>query len=175
MELNERLQKLRVKKKFSLQELADKIGVSTSTIVSWEKGSSVPSLKHLQKLSNVYNVSIDNIVGNKKEERKNRMFLTFSIIGVLAVALLAFELIYSINFYDVVGMYKIDCTLDDNTYSYEIAYNKYDLTVFESGDTYIVEEVLKNENITKSRELKDFITNYFEVNNGTCNYTPFSE
>ena len=175
MELNERLQKLRIKKKLSLQDLSLKIGVSSNTILSWERGKSVPNIKYLQKLANVYNISIDALIGNKKEIRKNRLFITFSIIGVALVVLLAFELLYFIIFYNVVGLYKFECSINDTKYDYEIAYNKYDLIVFESGDTYIAEDVLKNSDITHAHELKDYLNNYFDENNGSCNYSEFSK
>ncbi|MCI5941474.1 MAG: helix-turn-helix domain-containing protein [Ligilactobacillus animalis] len=54
MELN--LKMLRASKNFSQDELAEAIGVSQTTISSWEKGKSVPNAKNIYELAKLYSV-----------------------------------------------------------------------------------------------------------------------
>ena len=51
----------------SQQALADKIGVSRSTVAMWETSGSEPDNDSLLRLSALLNVSIDELLGNKKE------------------------------------------------------------------------------------------------------------
>ena len=48
---------------YSQQKLAEKIGVSRSTIAMWETGGSQPDNEALVKLSSVLDVSIDYLLG----------------------------------------------------------------------------------------------------------------
>jgi transcriptional regulator with XRE-family HTH domain len=46
------------------KELADKIMLSRSVIAKWENNTAVPDVDSLIKLSRVFNVSLDHLVGN---------------------------------------------------------------------------------------------------------------
>ena len=49
---------------YSQSEVAAKLGVSRNQICKWEKGEgSAPNLSRLIQLANVYNISIDQLVG----------------------------------------------------------------------------------------------------------------
>ena len=52
---------------YSQRSLADKIGVSRSTVAMWEIGGSEPDNDALLHLSALLNVTIDELLGNKKE------------------------------------------------------------------------------------------------------------
>lgn len=58
-----KLQEIRKIRKISQQKLADKIGVSRSTIAMWETQGSQPDNDALIKLSDVFNVSVDYLLG----------------------------------------------------------------------------------------------------------------
>ena len=51
----------RDEKQLSQEELARKIGVSTSTISMWESGKRTPPLKKAKKLADFFNVKIEDI------------------------------------------------------------------------------------------------------------------
>lgn len=68
MELfQQRLLDLRTEKNLTQKELADIIGVSASAIGFWENGINEPKATYLAKLSQVFNVSVDYLVGIPNE------------------------------------------------------------------------------------------------------------
>ena len=58
-----RLKELRNQKNMSQQKLATTLGVSRSTIAMWETNSSRPDNEMIIKLSEVFNVSVDYLLG----------------------------------------------------------------------------------------------------------------
>lgn len=65
-----RIRKLRIDKGYSMQELADELRVTKSSINMWENSSSIPKDSILITLSKIFNVSIDYLLGNEKMETK---------------------------------------------------------------------------------------------------------
>ena len=57
------LQGLRKDRSLSMKELADIMHVSAQTIMNWENDIFEPSIDHLIKLADFFNVSIDYLVG----------------------------------------------------------------------------------------------------------------
>jgi transcriptional regulator with XRE-family HTH domain len=55
----ERLKELRFRKRISQKELAQKIGVSPSTVAAWEVGRNEPNYDMLKKLADFFGVSVD--------------------------------------------------------------------------------------------------------------------
>ena len=68
MNFSEKLFELRKKSGLSQEELADKINVSRQTISKWEMNQSSPEMDKLMALSEIFNISIDELVGNKRLE-----------------------------------------------------------------------------------------------------------
>ncbi len=60
-----KLRKLREKKKFSQEELAQKIGVSQVTIGKWEQGTSIKH-DHLKTLADALDVPLDYLLEEKQ-------------------------------------------------------------------------------------------------------------
>ena len=50
------------------EKLAEKIDVTRQTISNWELGETCPDLKQASELAKVFNVSLDELVGNNKED-----------------------------------------------------------------------------------------------------------
>jgi len=61
------LKAVRENNKFSQQKLADLLHVSRSTIAMWETGKSEPNLSHLEKLSDILSISVDELLGKTNE------------------------------------------------------------------------------------------------------------
>lgn len=61
-----RLKSLRKYNDMTRKELADRIGVSEPTIAAYEQGVREPNIDKLKRLSELFNVSIDHLVGNDK-------------------------------------------------------------------------------------------------------------
>lgn len=67
MSLGERIYKLRTEKEMSQGDLADALEVSRQSISKWETNASVPELDKLVKMSEVFQVSLDELVLDKKQ------------------------------------------------------------------------------------------------------------
>lgn len=63
MNLAENLQMYRKKNGLSQEELAEKCDVSRQAIAKWESGESVPSIERLVFLADLYDISLDELVG----------------------------------------------------------------------------------------------------------------
>ena len=64
MTLGESLKKIRKQYKMTQEEIAKLLGMGRSGYTYYETGKTVPSIEVLQKLSAIYNTTIDAIVGN---------------------------------------------------------------------------------------------------------------
>lgn len=87
------LSELRKRNRLTQLELAEKLNYSDKAVSKWEKGESLPGVEVLYKLSKLYGVSMDYIVGEEAakpapapNEKKNHNIIT--LLGVLAVWLL---------------------------------------------------------------------------------------
>lgn len=65
MEFNNRLYELRKQKGLSQEELANRLNVSRQTVSKWEIGDSTPDMEKLVALSDLFEVSIDELVTGK--------------------------------------------------------------------------------------------------------------
>ena len=59
----ERLKELRIEKNLTQDKLAKLVGMSKMTISHWESGYCEPSIAQLVILSNLFEVSVDYLVG----------------------------------------------------------------------------------------------------------------
>ncbi|MDE6585584.1 MAG: helix-turn-helix domain-containing protein [Clostridia bacterium] len=67
---NENLKKYRTAAGLSQSELAEKLFVTRQCVSKWEQGTNQPDLETLQKLSEILNVSVDELVcGNESAEK----------------------------------------------------------------------------------------------------------
>ena len=62
LKFNEKLIKLRKASGLSQEELGDKLNVSRQTISKWELGETTPEMDKLEELSNLFEISIDELV-----------------------------------------------------------------------------------------------------------------
>ena len=77
MSLHETIYTLRTARNMSQLELAEALEVSRQSISKWETGAAVPELDKLVKLSDVFGITLDELVrgaaepGEPKEEKEN--------------------------------------------------------------------------------------------------------
>ena len=62
MKFNEKLIKLRKSAGLSQEELGNRLDVARQTVSKWELGETTPEMDKLVELSNLFNVSIDEMV-----------------------------------------------------------------------------------------------------------------
>lgn len=102
MEISERLKEARKNTGMTQSEVADKIMVSRVTLSHWENGKSLPDIASLINLSNLYNISLDELVKGdskmtdkvKKDSRNSqintRLILTtgilVTVVGIIYVS-----------------------------------------------------------------------------------------
>ena len=69
MNLGERIYKYRVSKNFSQGDLAEMLDVSRQSVSKWENNSATPDLDKIVKLSEIFGISIDELVtGERKQD-----------------------------------------------------------------------------------------------------------
>lgn len=79
-----RIKQLREEKNITQQELANKINGAKSTIAMYEKGTRKPSMQILIKLSDIFDCSIDYLLGKsdvRKPEIQNEDLLDLAKVG----------------------------------------------------------------------------------------------
>ena len=68
MEFNNKLYELRKQKGFSQEELAHRLNVSRQTVSKWEVGDSTPDMEKLIAMSDLFGISLDELVMDKVPE-----------------------------------------------------------------------------------------------------------
>lgn len=62
MEVGSKLKKARMNSKLTQEKVAEEIQVSRQTISNWENGKYYPDIINVIKLSNLYNISLDELL-----------------------------------------------------------------------------------------------------------------
>lgn len=67
--IGDRIRHLRQENKFTLNELAQKVGISKTSLVKYENGTT-KNIKHgnIEKLATLFNVSVDYLINGKEED-----------------------------------------------------------------------------------------------------------
>ena len=89
MQLGKNIYNSRKKKGLSQENLAEKINVSRQTISNWELGETYPNPEQLILLSNVLQISIDELVDNNFTQMNKEVFSNLFIrniyLGFIAI------------------------------------------------------------------------------------------
>lgn len=98
MEFNEKLQYFRKKSNLTQEELAEKLFVSRTAISKWESGRGMPIISSLKAISEVFNISIDELLSSEeiievaekenKENMKSFKNIIFGIIDLMSIIFL---------------------------------------------------------------------------------------
>lgn len=94
--IGEKISIERKKKNLSQKQLANKLNVSNKTISKWECGNGTPDIDALNKMSDIFAITLDELVNSKPDTRIetkditikksiNKKVLLFSAISLLAV------------------------------------------------------------------------------------------
>jgi transcriptional regulator with XRE-family HTH domain len=112
MNFKDKLLDLRKKAGLSQEELGNKLDISRQTISKWEMGKSTPELDKLVSLSEIFNVSLDELVKDIENSKENttkkrtisKYFLL--IIWIIICILLAFILYRYLSIRRIVDEYN---------------------------------------------------------------------
>lgn len=68
VKLAEQIKKLRQSKKMTLAVMAERLGVTTSAVAAYENGSRNPSFDVLITIARIFNVTVDNLLGDTNKD-----------------------------------------------------------------------------------------------------------
>lgn len=126
MKFSNKLYDLRKKNGFSQEELADKLNITRQTISKWELGESTPDMEKLIMISDLFNISLDELVLDRTTEitdekssfydrvavisknvltveNKRRMIRVFKILLIIFLVILAIDIISILVYFFVNG------------------------------------------------------------------------
>lgn len=112
--IGKKLLYLRKKNKLTQLELAEKLNYSDKAISKWEKGESLPPVEVFYKISKLYSVSLDYIIGDEtidpqpiKNDDKKRIYFNITSLAVVAVWFVVLVLFVLFDIFNMVnGMDK---------------------------------------------------------------------
>lgn len=102
MKIGEQLKQQRGQRAWSQQDLADRLKISRQSISKWEQGTALPSFANIILLSEVFGVTIDELIRGdarllKRLERPVTGPLSLIILGSLGLAILLAPLLLSLR------------------------------------------------------------------------------
>lgn len=80
MEFAEKLKFIRKKAGMSQEKLAEKLGVSRQAVTKWETGAGIPDIGNIRAISDLFHISIDELLGKEKEEKSQTDYLYESVM-----------------------------------------------------------------------------------------------
>ena len=103
MTFAEKLKSFRKQAKMSQEKLSEKLGVSRQAVTKWETGLGIPEIENIRAISELFEISIDELLSDELEVKKEKDYLFESITEYD---------IDSIKHYDIklIGAYKIILT-----------------------------------------------------------------
>ncbi len=187
MKLGEKILKLRKKQGLSQEQLGEMIDVTRQTISNWELGETNPNPEQLKKLSQVLNVSIDELLDNdlkemvfdkvtNTEKNTNIILTIFKIMGIGFITAIILIAVYITLFIVVKNSREtgrkleksIHCTIFGEEYTYGVTY--YELTgePIELGGSAYIDNVLNLSQYDDAHQIIDVIHDYARRNGGVC-------
>lgn len=111
--LGEQLQSLREGKNMSREELAQEMNVSRQAVYKWENNKGYPDIENLIKLSEFYNITLDELIKRDQQfqkkisiDEKEKKFEEFSDPGFYIGILLVF-----IGLFTELGSFSVGLTI----------------------------------------------------------------
>lgn len=147
MNLNKKILSLRKKEKLTQEQMADILGVTRQTISNWELDITKPDIEQILKISNIFKISIDELLGQKTgdiilhkiETTENTVNKNYKKIRILLI------IIYLVLLLSAISIIIYCLTKKDFTKQYQtefICYNEeetYNISLEEeNGELYIV-------------------------------------
>ena len=105
MEIGKKLKDARMKSGFTQEMVAEKINVSRQTISNWENEKSYPDIISVIELSNLYSISLDELLkGDEKmmehlEESTNVVKSTRKLIGAILLNIITVILLVTLSMF----------------------------------------------------------------------------
>lgn len=113
MEIGKKLKDARTKSGFTQETVAEKIGVSRQTISNWENERSYPDIVSVIELSNLYSISLDDLLkGDQKmmehlEESTNVVKSNSKLMGAIILNIIIVLLLITLGMFLPVKTYYL--------------------------------------------------------------------
>lgn len=187
MALGSKLIKYRKMAQMSQEDVAEVLNVSRQTISNWELDQTSPDLEQARRLSQLYKISLDELIDNNIKEILNEKisnteklsgliykilkWIIAIIISVIILGLISFILLMSLR-YVYKKIYKqtikLSCNIKDEKYSYEIEYDSNTNRIYFAGGDLFLFDTLDLEKYDFANQVIEKITNYIESEGGSC-------
>ena len=117
MELGNKIKYYRGEKELSQEELAERVYVSRQTISNWENNKSYPDINSIVLLSEIFEISIDNLIKgdveqmqkeiNSEEVKKLNFYATMMAILMLVATILLIPMLKFIGLYGFIPYFVL--------------------------------------------------------------------
>ena len=191
MELGKQIYELRKKANLSQEQLAEKVGVSRQTISKWELGETAPDIKQAQILSQIFNVSLDELTGNdtkeviyekvsNTEKLAGLIIKVIKIWGIIILACVVIAVVCIILFGNVREEGFAENNVEKVTFTEVVGEETYTITIGSDGyfegigmSDEIKEDLMELIVVGDLSTSEDNITDYFiKLREGTQQETP---
>ena len=191
MELGKQIYELRKKANLSQEQLAEKVGVSRQTISKWELGETAPDIKQAQILSQIFNISLDELTGNdtkeviyekvsNTEKLAGLIIKVIKIWGIIILACVVIAVVCIILFGNVREEGFAENNVEKATFTEVVGEETYIITIGSDGyfegigmSDEIKEELMELIVVGDLPTSEDNITDYFiKLREGTQQETP---
>ena len=105
MEIGKKLKDARMKSGFTQENVAEKINVSRQTVSNWENEKSYPDIINIIELSNLYSISLDDLLTGDRammehlEECTNVVRSTQKLIGAIILNVITVILLVTLSMF----------------------------------------------------------------------------
>lgn len=117
MELGNKIKYYRNEKELSQEALAERVYVSRQTISNWENNKSYPDINSIVLLSEIFEISIDNLIKgdvelmkkeiNSEEVKKLNFYATMMVILMLVATILLMPMLKFIGLYGFIPYFVL--------------------------------------------------------------------
>ena len=152
-EIGKIIKDIRQKHNMSQKDFADKFGVTYQAVSKWETGKNIPDIAILKEISEEYEISLDDVLLNKKVNNHNKKIISIITISLLTILILLMSLVIKNNDFE---FKTITTNCSDFTVTGSMAYNKDKSSIYISHITYC-----RKEDVTKYKEINCTL---YEVN-----------
>ena len=118
MKLGEKIAQLRKDKNMTQSELAEKMCITDKAVSKWERDISHPDVRTIQKLAQIFDVSIEELMGEVTEttktenKTKNLIMLVLRCVAfALPVAVLVMSIIGKLEIAEAVKLLAMSLTV----------------------------------------------------------------
>lgn len=117
MKLGEKIAQLRKDKNMTQSELAEKMCITDKAVSKWERNLSSPDIRTIKKLAEVFDVSIEELMGEVAETAENEnktknliMLVLRCVAFALPVAVLVMSIIGKLEIAEAVKLLAMSLT-----------------------------------------------------------------